>query len=338
MSRTVTFLFSLIFLGWAVSARGAEPSPAYEHLKPLEWQIGEWITEYQSAADSGPIKKGDTVTVHFSLRWLPGRSFMVNNSFSEVDGKRIATGLEIISWDYEKSIISHSYYGTWGKGHGVWTKVGDTAQLEWTIQGQYGTFKGTSHATKGDDSWEWQIIEQTHDGEKMPDMPVATFRPKTGQPAGDLWNAYQKAAAGKWVGEGKLIWDVPQYQISKGSAFQLQLSLEEEMQGRALTGIQHFQIETEPRDFQARIVVGWDPDAQQIRLFAFWGDGFVEELFFSRREGNTFFGTYASKAPGSPAEKWPMSLHFPNPDSYEYKFLSGPHKGKVLSSWKREKE
>jgi hypothetical protein len=338
MNRTPRFLFSLAILGWVVPVCGAEPSSDYERLKPLEWQVGDWVSEYKSAADSGPIKKGDTVTVHFSLRWSPERSFMVNDSFTVVNGKRIATGTEVISWDYEKSVISHSYNGTWGKGQGVWTKVGDTAELEWAIRGQYGAFKGTSHVKRSADTWEWQIVDQTHDGEEMPDMPVATFRRKNCAPAGDLWDAYQKAAAGKWVGEGELIWDIPQYQVSKGTPFQLQLSLEKEMQGKVLTGIQDFRIEAKPGEFQARIVVGWDPSSQRIRLFAFWDDGFVEELFFSRREGSTFFGTYASKAPGMPAERYPICLDFPNPDRYAYKFRAGPHKGKVLSSWTRAKE
>ena len=106
MNRTPTFLFSLAILGCVVPVCGAEPSADDERLKPLEWQVGDWVSEYKSAADSGPIKKGDTVTVHFSLRWSAERSFMINNSFTVVNGKRIATGTEVISWDYEKSVVS----------------------------------------------------------------------------------------------------------------------------------------------------------------------------------------------------------------------------------------
>ena len=340
MRRVVAFavVLSIVFNCGLAFGQEEAPTNSYEKIKPLEWQIGDWVTEFQAASDSGPIKKGDTVTVYFSLRWSPDRSFIVNNSVSEVSGRKVATALEIISWNYEKSIISHSYYGTWGTGQGIWTKVGDRAELEWTIQGQYGTFKGKSYVTRGADSWEWQIKKQTHNGEEMPEMPLATFRREVGAPAGDLWKAYRKAAMGKWVGEGKLLWDIPQYQMSKDDPFALELSLQEETQGRVLAGNQDFQVKSKPLNFQARIVVGWDPDSRQVRLFAFWSDGFVEELFFSKREGNTFFGTYTSKAPGMPTDRWPICLQFPDPDSYEYKFLSGPHQGKVLSSWKREKK
>lgn len=337
MNRNVTVVFSVLS-AWAMSAYGVQPSPDYEHLKPLEWQIGDWVSEYQAASDAGPIKKGDTVTVRFSLRWSPDRSFIVNNSLTEVGGKRVATGLEIISWDSEKSMVSHSYHGSWGTGHGAWTKVGDKAELEWTIKGQHGAFTGKSYVTRGAESWEWQIREQTHDGKVMPDMPLATFRRKTGAPAGDLWSAYQKAAAGKWVGEGKLLWDIPQYQASKDDSFKLQLSLEAETKGRVLLGNQDFQIDSKSLNLQACILAVWDPDSQQVRLFAFWGDGYVEELLLARQKGKTFFGTYVAKAPGLPTERWRMCLRFPDRDSYEYKFLSGPHKGKVLSSWKREKK
>jgi hypothetical protein len=338
MNRTVTFAVSLLCLTLRLSASAAEFSHEYEHLKPLEWHVGDWVTEYQAASDSGPIKKGDLVTVHFSLRWSPERSFIMNNSFSEVDGKQVANALEVISWNQEKSVVIHSYYGTWGTGQGAWTKVGDAAQLEWTIRGQYGEFKGTSQATKGVDSWQWQIKNQTHDGKAMPEMPVATFRREAGTPAGDLWEAYRKAAVGKWVGEGKLLSDVPQFQMLENDPFSLQLSIQEEIEGKVITGMQDFQVKSHPSHFPARVVAGWDPDSRQVRLFAFWSGGLVEELFLSSQEGSTFFGTFTAKMPGMATNRWPICLHFPDSDSYEYRILGGPHQGKVLSSWKREKK
>ena len=338
MYRITAICLCLTFLVVAVPRASAQPVPESEHLEPLAWQIGDWVTEYQASTDSGPIKKGDTVTVHFSLRWAPDHSYMVNNSSSHVNGKRIANGLEVISWDHEKSIISHAYHGTWGTGTGVWKPTGDTATLDWTISGEYGTFKGTSHVTKGGGSWQWQIRDQTHDGEKMPEMPETTFRRAVGEPAGELWTAYCEKAVGKWVGEGKLLWDIPQYEMAEEDPFSLTLSLQPEPDGKVLTGPQTFQVGNQSKQFGAHIVVGWDPDSSQIRLYAFWHDGFIEQIFLSRMNGKQFIGTYTSKAPASPTDRWPISLKFNGPNSYEYRFTGGPHKGKVLSAWKRAKD
>ena len=176
------------------------------------------------------------MTVHFSLRWSPERSFIMNNSFSEVNGKRVANALEVISWNQEKSVVSHSYYGTWGTGQGAWTKVGDTARARVDHSGTIWRIQRNIHATKGVDSWQWQIKNQTHDGEAMPEMPVATFRREAGTTAGELWEAYRNAAVGKWVGEGNLLSDVPQFQMSENDSFSLQLSIQEEIEGKVITG------------------------------------------------------------------------------------------------------
>ena len=223
MYRTVPSVFASCFSSWPCQPMAHNHHPTARSLSRWRGKLAIGLLSTESSADSGPIKKGDTVRVHFSLRWAPDRSYMVNNSTSYVNGKRIANGLEIISWDPEKSIISHAYHGTWGNGTGVWEPAGDSATLSWTIRGEFGTFKGTSHVTKGEDSWQWQIRDQTQNGKPMPEMPVATFRRKVGAPAGDLWAAYCKMAVGKWEGDGKLLWDIPKYEMSRrirfGNAF-----------------------------------------------------------------------------------------------------------------------
>lgn len=337
MNHTNMLMVGLLALGWGMVVAGGEYSTDYEHLKPIEWQVGDWVTEFQVRSDSGPIKKGDTVRVYFSVRWSPDRAFMVNDSYWEANGKKVAASMEVVFWNGEKSQVCHAYFGTWGRGEGIWTKVGDVAELEWTIQGQYGTFKGISHGTRGPDSWDWQIKQQTHDGKELPDMPLATFTRRPGAPAGEMWSAYQKSITGTWIGSGVLLWDIPRYQVSKGDPFEAKVSLQEEPHGKVLVGNLDFQVKTRSLHLQAHICAGWDPDAQQVRMVGFWNDGFVEEVSLSRKEGNTFVGTYTTKGPGFPAECSPMCLQFPDADSYEYKILGGPYEGKVLSSWKRQK-
>ena len=53
-------LCSIVILGWTMPVGGSESSLDHERLKPLAWQIGDWVCEYQSSADSGGITLSGT--------------------------------------------------------------------------------------------------------------------------------------------------------------------------------------------------------------------------------------------------------------------------------------
>jgi hypothetical protein len=336
VNRITMFLLSFLLLGWAASSGAAQFPRAYDRLKPLAWKVGDWVTEYQAAADSGPIKKGETVKVHFSLRWSPDRSFLVNTSSAEVNGRRVATGLEVISWDHEKSAIRHSYFGTWGTGQGVWTKVGDTAELDWTIHGPHGTFKGHSWASRQGDTWKWQIKDQTRNGEAMPDMPVAIFLRKKGEPAGDLWKAYCEVAAGSWTGTATVLEDSKELGLVKGQTFLGGCSLLPELGGKVLVGEMHFEAVGKLPAGKSRILAGWDPASRQVRFLSMWGDGMVEELLLSKQEGTAFLGTYSAKNAGEAPQQSRVRVDYSNADTCVLTFLDGSKKGMELSTWKRQ--
>jgi len=261
---------------------------------------------------------------------------MVNNSVAEIGGKKVARALEVISWDYEKSKISHSYFGTWGTGQGVWTTAGDRAELEWTIQGRYGTFKGTSYVAKGDDSWQWQIRKQTHNGEELPDTPLATFHRTMGAPAGDLWQACRDAFVGSWLGSGTLAHDSADGAIAKGDKFEYCLTWTPDLNGMALVGDGDFQVLNKDYREQVKLLLGWDPYARCVRLHGYWTSGLLEEIQISRQEGKDLLGTYAGKFVGIPADREAIRYHFTGPDSCVIKILDGPRKGENLATWKRQ--
>ncbi len=48
---------------------------AKEQVKPFEWMIGDWVGEYTAVMDDGQIKKGDLITVNWSVKWLMGKHF-----------------------------------------------------------------------------------------------------------------------------------------------------------------------------------------------------------------------------------------------------------------------
>jgi hypothetical protein len=269
MNRAFTFLVGVLLLGWAASAWAAAPSVAYSRLQPLEWQVGDWVAEYQSTADSGAVKKGDMVKVRFSLRWSPDRTYYVNNSFFEVNGKKVATALEVISWDQEKSTVRHAYFGTWGTGQGTWRKLGDQGELEWAIQGPYGTFKGVAYIARDGDSWKWQIREQTRNGEPMADMPVATFSREKGLAPAGAGDAVPSAVvqnhfdflAGDWKVEGTV----------DGKKFTSDTSFQRAPGKHAL--VCHWNGEFGGQPVHGTALLGWDAKAKQVVDF-----GFIREL------------------------------------------------------------
>lgn len=142
----------------------AEPTPPpsnYEHLKELEWMIGSWID------------KDDNATIQTDCEWTKNRNFMTR-SFAVAIGDKVHTsGMQIVGWDpIAKQIRSWVFDSNGGYSDGKWKHKGN----RWIVQ-QTGVLAdgGKTTATHiykpvDADSFTWQAVDRTVDGEVQPNI------------------------------------------------------------------------------------------------------------------------------------------------------------------------
>lgn len=86
----------------------------YEHLKQLEWMIGEWVDE------------DDNATIVTQCQWTRNNNFMTRSFTVSIGDQVDLAGMQIIGWDpAAKQIRSWVFDSDGGFGHGVWTRKDD---------------------------------------------------------------------------------------------------------------------------------------------------------------------------------------------------------------------
>jgi uncharacterized protein (TIGR02246 family) len=134
----------------------------YEHLRGLEWAIGEW-------ASDNP--KGEVE--HLSLSWTETRNFIVGSFSTTVKDVSVGSAKQWIGWDPEsKRIRSWSFDDTGAFGEGAWTKDGD----KWVIKSSTVLADGKKAAATyivgpvDADTISLEAREQTADGNALPNL------------------------------------------------------------------------------------------------------------------------------------------------------------------------
>lgn len=139
-----------------------EPPPSnYDRLKELEWMIGSWIDQDESA------------TVQTDCEWTKNRNFMTRSFAAVVRDQVARSGMQIIGWDpAAKQIRSWVFDSEGGFSEGTWTRKGD----KWIVQ-QKGTLPDGGHSTAtniftriDDNTLTWQSINRQVDGEVLPNI------------------------------------------------------------------------------------------------------------------------------------------------------------------------
>jgi len=144
----------------------------YEHLKELEWMIGNWVDE------------DDSATIETTCQWTKNRNF-INRMFTVSVRNRIQlSGMQIIGWDpAKKQIRSWVFDSEGGFGQGVWSKKKDS----WQIQVNGVTPEGNKSSavnfiTKLDnDSFTWQTVSRVADGQILPNVDPVIVRRQTSE-------------------------------------------------------------------------------------------------------------------------------------------------------------
>jgi uncharacterized protein (TIGR02246 family) len=164
---------------WLIEGvREREPLPAsYEHLKQLEWLVGDWAVN---------AKKAEHVTFSMHCHWTENKSYLIC-MFTVKYLDLVRHGTEVIGWDAkEKKIRSWMFDSSGAFTHGLWEKE----RNRWTIDVSGQTAEGeaakqTQRITPVDaDTFTFESTGRTKGGEKQADLPMLEMqRVKSNLPA-----------------------------------------------------------------------------------------------------------------------------------------------------------
>jgi uncharacterized protein (TIGR02246 family) len=138
------------------------PPGNYEHLRGLEWAIGEWVDE------------GDGPEIdHATFEWSPDGNFLISTQDVTVRDTLVSRSTEWIGWDPRTSQIhSWSFVGDGSIGENTWSSEGD----QWIIKTNATLPDGKKLAAtniitlNGPDAITWQSKDRTLDGKALPDV------------------------------------------------------------------------------------------------------------------------------------------------------------------------
>ncbi len=146
---------------WLLAGVGeTADSSSYEHLKDLEWLIGEWVDE--KSADIADIVSD----------WTGDKNFIQIGYAIDTDEVGVE-GTLIIGWDpVGKKLKSWIFDSNVGVAEGVWSRAGS----KWTVK--ISRALGASEMATQTDVYErvnnntfiWSSIDRTENGKKLPDV------------------------------------------------------------------------------------------------------------------------------------------------------------------------
>jgi uncharacterized protein (TIGR02246 family) len=144
------------------------PASNYEHLRPLEWAVGDWVSE-----------GGKGVADRISIGWGVGQNFLIGH-FSKVHGKVGVGNIEQrIGWDpVAKKIRSWVFDDTGGFGEGSWTHDGKSWHIKSAVTLRDGRkMAGTITLSRVDaNTITLQIADRTIDGKEVPGSKEITLK------------------------------------------------------------------------------------------------------------------------------------------------------------------
>ncbi len=137
------------------------PPSSHDHLKELQWMIGDWIDQ------------DDQTIIETSCRWTSNGNFMTRSFKVTTNGAVELDGTQVIGWDPQrKQIRSWVFDSEGGFGDGSWTRSGD----QWTVKNKFKMSDGrdgksTNTFTYVDnDTFKWQSKNRSLGEERLPDV------------------------------------------------------------------------------------------------------------------------------------------------------------------------
>lgn len=161
---------------WLVASLRELPDKAaghYEHLKELEWLVGDWVEETEEAV------------VLTSVAWSDNKNFLLRSFHVRVKGKPALTGSQRIGWDpLTKQIKSWVFDDQGGYGEGLWMRAGDQWVIKATgVRPEGKTATATQVLTFVDkDHLKWKSIDRTHGDEVVEEIDEIVMVRKPPEP------------------------------------------------------------------------------------------------------------------------------------------------------------
>jgi hypothetical protein len=156
------------------SVRDAPYSPPtnHEHLRGLEWLIGNWADDSKDKAE----------TARLAFSWAENQNFIVSSYATTFKNISLSSGTQWIGWDgAAKHIRSWTFDANGGFGEGTFTIDGDKVIVKSTMVGREGKkATSTNIVTRIDaDTFTWESKDRMVDGKSLPDVsPIKLKRLK----------------------------------------------------------------------------------------------------------------------------------------------------------------
>jgi len=138
------------------------PPTNYEHLRQLEWLIGEWADEVEGAEVG-----------RMTFTWSDNQGFIVNTYSVSAKNVVLSGGTQWIGWDPSaKRFRSWTFDSMGGFGEGSWARDGDKWVSKSTAVLQDGRKMTATNVVARIDAntISWQSKDRTLDGKPLPDM------------------------------------------------------------------------------------------------------------------------------------------------------------------------
>lgn len=158
---------------WLIeSAResAAPAPPPVQHLRDLEWMVGDWADERSPA---------DSVSVRSTCDWTANRAFLIRKFKVEGKGDVSRAGTEIIGWDPRaQRIRSWAFDSDGGFGESVWVRDGNRWLVRYSgIRPDGNEASATNLLTVVDaNTVRLQSRDRTANGERRPDVAEITIK------------------------------------------------------------------------------------------------------------------------------------------------------------------
>jgi uncharacterized protein (TIGR02246 family) len=157
---------------WLIESARETPNrepPQAEHLKALEWLVGDWAGE----AGQGGVSLSST------CGWTDNRSFLIRKFKVESKAGIAHAGTEIIGWDPRaKRIRSWIFDSGGGFGENLWVQDGNRWLIKYSGALADGSeVSATNVLTVVDaNTITLQSKDRTANGERQPDVPELTLK------------------------------------------------------------------------------------------------------------------------------------------------------------------